>query len=100
MAGARAGAEFFQSLLDGHKQILQIPGILHVNDELIKVLSIKSKKKLAEEFIKKYAYYFDSRKSNIERHNMLGLKKKSFYKVNKNFFIKKFLKFSKKKKKI
>lgn len=98
MAGARAGAEFFQSLLDGHKQILQLPGILHVNGELIKILSIKSKKKLAEEFVKKYTYYFDSRKSNIERHNMLGSKKKSFYKVNKNFFIKRFIQISKKKK--
>ncbi len=98
MAGARAGAEFLQSLLDGHKQILQLPGILHVNDELIKILSIKSKKNLAEEFIKKYEYYFDSRKSNIERHNMLGLKKKDHYRVNKNFFIKKFVQISKKKK--
>jgi len=26
VAGSRAGADFFQSLLDGHSQILQLPG--------------------------------------------------------------------------
>mgnify|MGYP003307798455 CR=1 FL=1 len=46
VAGARAGLEFFQSLLDGHKEVLQLPGTIHFNKSLIKLLSIKSKKKL------------------------------------------------------
>ena len=42
---SRTGA--FQSLLDGHSQVLQLPGIIYVNDDLIRILSIKSKKKLS-----------------------------------------------------
>ena len=55
-AGSRAGLELFQSLLDGHSQVLQLPGIIYVNDDLIRILSIKSKKNLAQEFIKNYNF--------------------------------------------
>ena len=47
-AGSRAGLELFQSLLDGHSQVLQLPGIIYVNEDLIRILSIKSKKNLAK----------------------------------------------------
>ncbi len=99
MAGSRAGLEFFQSLLDSHEEVLQLPGILYIDANLIKILSIKSKESLAKEFINQYPNFFDSRKSDIERHYMLGSNKKKFYKVEKNKFVKNFLKLSKKKRK-
>ena len=54
MAGSRAGLEFFQSLLDSHEEVLQLPGILYIDANLIKILSIKSKESLAKEFINQY----------------------------------------------
>ncbi len=99
VAGARAGLEFFQSLLDGHKEVLQLPGTIHFNKSLIKLLSIKSKEKLAKEFIKQYPLFFDSRKSYVERHNMLGNNKSSFFIIDKQKFIKNFINLNRGKKK-
>ena len=42
--GARAGIDLFQSLLDGHEQILQFPGVIYVN-QLKEILSQNTKKK-------------------------------------------------------
>ena len=92
--GARAGIDLFQSLLDGHEQILQFPGVIYVN-QLKEILSQNSKKKIAVAFIKKYPVFFDSRKKSRERHYMLGSKKNMFYKVDKKKFIKRFVNFSK-----
>lgn len=94
--GPRGGLDLFQSLLDGHEEILQFPGIIYVNDKLKKILSNKYKEKIAKNFIKEYPNFFDSRKSKIERHYMLGEKKKQFYRVDKKKFIKKFILLSKK----
>ena len=94
--GARAGIDLFQSLLDGHEQILQFPGVIYINNELEKILSHKSKKKIAQTFIKQYPIFFDSRKKSRERHYMLGVKKNNFYKVNKKKFTQRFINFSKK----
>ena len=94
--GPRGGIDLFQSLLDNHDEILQFPGIIHINEKLKKILSHKSKEKIAQNFIKEYLSFFDSRKSIIERHNMLGDKKKQFYKVNTKDFIKRFILLSKK----
>ena len=80
--------EFFQSLLDSHEEVLQLPGILYIDANLIKILSIKSKESLAKEFINQYPNFFDSRKSDIERHYMLGSNKKKFYKVEKKNLLK------------
>ena len=99
MGGPRAGVEFFQSLLDGHKQVLQFPGILYINEDLLSILSTKSKKNLATKFIKKYSQFFNSKNTYIERHNILGVNKNKSYKLNKKLFIKRFLKFTKQKKK-
>ena len=93
--GARAGVDLFQSLLDNHNQILQFPGVIHINDDLKEILSYSSKHKVAQLFIKKYPSFFDSRKKGIERHYMLGPKKNKFYKVDKKNFINKFVNFSK-----
>ena len=95
VGGARAGVDLFQSLLDNHEQILQFPGVIYINDDLKKILSNKSKKKVAQTFIKKYSSFFDSRKSYEERHYMLGAKKNKHYKINKKKFVQRFLNFSK-----
>ena len=44
-AGGRAGSDFFHSLLDGHTQILQFPGYLRVNKNLVSILNNKDSKK-------------------------------------------------------
>mgnify|MGYP006141019913 CR=1 FL=1 len=44
-AGSRAGSDFFHSLLDGHTQILQFPGHLRVNKNLVSILNNKDSKK-------------------------------------------------------
>ena len=95
-AGPRGGLDLFQSLLDNHDEILQFPGIIYINEKLRKILSHRSKKKIAQDFIKEYLSFFDSRKSNIERHYMLGDKKNQFYKIDKKKFIERFILLSKK----
>ena len=40
VTGGRGGSDFFQGLLDGHKEILQIPGILRINKEFKNLLKI------------------------------------------------------------
>jgi len=86
VAGCRAGLEFFQSLLDGHKEILQFPGIIKTNNELVKILSLKNSEEISSNFIRIYKHFFDSRLSNIERHNVLGENKNEFYTVDKEKF--------------
>ena len=56
--GARAGVDLFQSLLDGHEQILQFPGVIYINSELEKILSKKSKKKNSTSIYKKISNFF------------------------------------------
>ena len=35
VTGGRGGSDFFQGLLDEHNEILQIPGLLRINKEVI-----------------------------------------------------------------
>ncbi len=93
LTGGRSGADFLQSLLDGHNQILQFPGILKFDEKLIRLFNLKSEKNISKNFIKDYGYFFDSRFNKIERHHKLGKNKKSFYTVDKKKFIKKFAKY-------
>lgn len=101
VGGCRAGNEFFLSLLDGHSQILQFPGILRCNDNLLKILSHKNSLEIAKNFIKQYKHFFDSRFSNdislsgLERHDELGVNKKKYYKINEKKFVNYFLKIHK-----
>ena len=88
MSGGRTGSDFFQSLLDGHKEILSFPGIFYFDKFLIE-LKIK-KIDPANLFIKMNERFFDSRLDIIERHNQLGENKKEYYTVNKKKFINKF----------
>ena len=85
---ARSGSEFFQSLLDDHDQIAQLPGFFYVDEFLTKIRNVKSLDLIANIFINSYEEYFDSRlKSEMERHDRLGVNKNEFYIVNKDKFI-------------
>jgi hypothetical protein len=88
VSGGRTGSDFFQSLLDGHKEILSFPGIFYF-DKFLKQLKVK-KKNPGRLFIKMNEIFFDSRLNLVERHNQLGEGKNKFYKVNKKKFITKF----------
>ena len=39
ITGGRSGADLLQSLFDGHPEILQFPGILHFDDDFIKIFN-------------------------------------------------------------
>ena len=52
VAGSRAGLEFFLSLLDGHTEILQLPGFIRGNKKLIQILSYDDCSEISSNFIK------------------------------------------------
>ena len=97
-AGGRAGSDFFHSLLDEHPEILQFPGYLRVNENLIKILTTINLYKQAKLFTKYYPEFFESKINKFERWNKLGEKKNKSFKINKKKFIQKFVFISKKKK--
>ena len=99
-AGGRAGSDFFHSLLDEHTQILQFPGYLRVNKNLVSILNNKDSKKKAKLFIKFYPEFFNSKINKFERWNKLGEKKNRYFQVNKKNFVNNFYKLSKKVKKL
>ena len=39
VAGGRGGSDFFQGLLDGHKEILSFPGYLRIDQKFIDILN-------------------------------------------------------------
>ena len=90
--GSRAGLEFFLSLLDGHTEILQLPGFIRINKKLINILSCDDYSDISLNFIKEYQHFFDSRLNKIERHYMLGENKNQHFIVNKEKFKINFLK--------
>ncbi len=91
VAGSRAGAEFFQSLLDGSNEVSQFPGWLQYEKNLKKILNLKNKDEIVDLFIENYDFYFDSSNSSHERHNQLGRTKDQSYFVDKKEFKKNFL---------
>lgn len=92
VGGSRAGIDLVQSLMDGHPQILQFPGFIRSDEKLTKILSQDNSALIAKNFIKDYPHFFDSRINKTERHDKLGLKMNKFYMVNKDQFIKHFIK--------
>ena len=90
----RSGVDFFQSLLDRHTEIAQLPGFFYVDDFLKKIINIKKPEEIAKIFVESYEEYFDSRLSIIERHNYLGEKKNEFYTVDKVSFLNNFVELS------
>jgi hypothetical protein len=89
-ASARSGVEFFQSLLDGHKEISQLPGYFYIDIFLKDIAINEDAHIIAQKFIKFIPEFFDSRLSIIERHNYLGINKNEFYVVNQELFINSF----------
>lgn len=88
VSGGRTGSDFFQSLLDGHSEILSLPGVFYFDEylEQLKTNNISP----AKLFLKMYENFFDSRLNKLERHHMLGKNKNEFYIVNKEKFLKHF----------
>ena len=97
-AMTRGGIDLFQSLLDNHSEILQLPGKFYIDEFLKKIKNKKVNSEIAQEFINCYQEYFDSRLNIVERHNFLGQNKDEFYFIDKDKFIKKFDELSKNKK--
>ena len=85
-AMTRGGIDLFQSLLDKHSQITQLPGKFYIDEFLEKVKNQKNSEKIAKIFIENYSEYFDSRLNKVERHNYPREKKNEFYIINKNLF--------------
>jgi len=98
VAGGRAGSDLFHSLLDEHSQILQFPGMLEINNNFLDLINLKNYHEIAIRFIELYPHFFNSKLNKTERHDSLGKNRKKFYKVNKDIFIKIFLKLIAKKK--
>ena len=101
VAGGRGGSDFFQGLLDNHKQILQFPGHFLIDNNFYRLLK-KAKdnkfKETAKLFLKVYPYFFNSKLNKIERHDKLGPNKNRFYTVDKDKFINYYIKLSEEKK--
>ena len=58
--------DFFQGLLDDHNEILQIPGILRINDQFENIFVSKNNNEIAEKFINFVPLIFDSRKNKLK----------------------------------
>ena len=97
VTGGRGGSDFFQGLLDNHNEILQIPGILRINENFFEIFNSQNNAEIAEKFIRFVPLIFDSRKNKLERHDKLGPKRNQYYKVNKRKFRYHFERLSKKK---
>ena len=97
VTGGRGGSDFFQSLLDGHSQVLQFPGHLSINENFIEIFNLKRPDEISKRFIALFPHFFNSKLSRIERLGNLGKNKNRFFKVNKDQFIKNFYKLVKKK---
>ena len=90
IAGGRTGSDFFQSLLDGHPEISQLPGIFLFDVFWTKLKKENEPENIAKIFINNHKRFFDSRLNLIERHHMLGKNKNDFFLVDENLYIKYF----------
>ena len=72
VTGGRGGSDFFQGLLDNHNEILQIPGILRVNNKFLEIFNSKNNDEITEKFIKFVPLIFDSRKNKLFNNTYLN----------------------------
>ena len=93
VAGSRAGSEFFQSLFDGHPEVLQFPGNSITSKKQIESISSDNPNQIVLNFIKNRPHFFDSRvgMGKIERYDKLGENKDQYYFVDKEKFRMNFL---------
>ncbi len=92
ITGGRAGSDFFLSLLDGHSQIMQFPGVFLFDDFYEQIKNEKNSDIIAQSFIRFEPFFFNSNKNFAERHNMLGENKNEYFEVDKDLFVKNFTK--------
>src|SRR6056300_883202 len=89
VAGSRAGAEFFQSMIDSHPEIVQFPGEIQIDNKFLEILDLEPEK-IPKQFTSLFPHFFDSRKNKIERHDKLGRDKNQSFQVSKKLFIENF----------
>ena len=94
VAGGRGGSDFFQGLLDGHKEILSFPGYLRIDNNFVKLFEQSSYIDIAKKFINLYPHFFNSKNNFFERHNRLGKNKNKFFFVDKKIFLNNFVSLS------
>ena len=87
VTGGRGGSDFFQGLLDGHQEILLIPGVLRINKKFYEIFDSKDNLEIAKKFINFVPLIVNSKKNKLERHHKLGKNKNEFYIVDKKKFI-------------
>ncbi len=85
VAGSRAGSEFFQSLFDGHPEVLQFPGNSITSKKQIESILSDDPNEIVSNFIKNRLHFFDSRvgEGKIERYDRLGENKDQYFFVDK-----------------
>ena len=81
VSGGRNGSLFFQSLLDGHPQILQLPGIFQL-DDFLNALEECEESSAGELFVQMYPEFFDSRRNTRDRMGQLGKDKDQYFSVS------------------
>lgn len=86
VTGGRNGSLFFQSLIDGHEQIMTFPGIFFINAIYNDYLE-RGKLNLARTFIKYHGEFFDSKKGKSHGIDRLGPNKNEFFSVDEFNFI-------------
>ena len=59
VTGGRTGSDFFQSLLDGHTEIIQLPGIFIFNQFWKKIEHFKNINDIVNNFIEDFSHFFD-----------------------------------------
>ena len=62
ITGGRNGSEFFQSLLDGHSEIMQFPGNFLFDDFYEQIKNEKNSNIIAQSFIRFEPFFFNSSK--------------------------------------
>ncbi len=86
VTGGRNGSIFFQSLLDNHEEILQMPGVFYIDKFIEEIKKDLSEDLLADKFINLFPEFFDSRKDIIHKMDKLGDSKEAFFSVSKEKF--------------
>jgi hypothetical protein len=88
----RTGSDFFQSLLDGHAQVLQIPGIWFFYNFWNNAVCKESISDLVDEFIwyndgkSRNIFFFKSKYHKMERWDQLGEGRNECFEVDTTIF--------------
>ena len=86
ISGGRNGSIFFQSILDGHPQILQFPGIFKLDKFLRNLNSSYTTNSFLDLFVTQFSWFFDSRKKPLYGMDRLGDSQDEFFCVSVDTF--------------